>query len=524
MTDKVREMGEVLDLVRDGDVVACSGFGVAALAEEVLVGLEGRFLAVGRPKNLTLYNGSGLSDANGGGSDHLAHEGLLKRIVAGFFGFNYRMRELIERNGVEAYNIPQGVVMRLLRERLLGNPGHITRIGLGTFVDPRAEGGRMNAQTTEEIVELVNLMGEERLFYRVPRIDVGIIRATAADSDGNLCVDEEALPSDIRVVAMAARASGGRVIAQVKHIARAGSLTADKIYLPGIFVDAVVQCREPQKYHRFIGNVVNFDPSLTGRLKVKTPTAPLLPLDAKKIIARRAALEMLPGGVVNLGVGTPEFIAAIAVEEGVTEMTTLTSESGAIGGEPCGGQEFGATRNPVCIFDQPTQFDFYVGGGLDAAFLGFAQADEGGNVNLSRFGGRIYGCGGSIDITQSTRRVIFCGSFTAGELEEEIGDGFLVVKREGRSKKFVREVEQVTYNRKSAPDGQEASIVTERAVFRLTGSGLVLTEIAPGVDLDRDILAQMEFAPEIDRNLRMMDEALFKSGPIGLRKRMAGQC
>lgn len=522
MANKVCSMDEALDLIQDGSIMACSGFGMAAMAEEVFLCLEKRFLETGRPRDLTVYNGSGLCDSKGAGTDHLTHEGLLKRVVAGFYGTNYKMCDMIAQNKVEAYNFPQGSVMRIFRESLIGNPGHLTKIGLKTFVDPRLEGGKMSARTTEDLVKLVELDGEEYLYYHAPRFNIGIIRGTTADTEGNICVEEEVVRADSRVIAMAARACGGKVIAQVKNIVPAGSLNADQVYIPGIYVDAVVKCKDPIKNHRPIGDLTQYDPSLTGHIRVTVAGSEPMPLNAKKVIARRCAMELTPDSIVNLGIGTPEFIAAVAAEEGVYDQMTLTAESGAIGGIPCSGDEFGSTRNPICLLDQPSQFDFYDGGGLDVTFLGFAQTDADGNINLSRFDSKIYGSGGSINISQSTKNLIFCGTFTAGGLRETVGSGKLQIEQEGRSKKFLQQIDQVTYSGElGAEKGQNVLYITERAVFRLTEAGLLLTEIAPGIDLQRDVLDQMEFQPEVDPNLRTMDEALFRKEPIGLKQYLA---
>lgn len=521
MTDKRYSMDEALDLIKSGDVMASSGFGMAGMAEEVLTRLEERFLKTGQPRGLTQYSGSGLSDSAGGGSDHLAHEGLLKRIVSAFFGTNLKIGEMISNNEVEAYNVPQGTVMRLYRARLCGENRYLTKVGLNTYVDPRLEGGRMTARSTDDIVEVVTIKGEEYLSYDVPKFDIGLVRATAADADGNLCIDEEVVKTDIRLIAMAVKACGGKVIAQVKRIVPRGSLAADKVYVPGIFVDAVVLCGEPEKNHRPIGDMTGYDPTLTGHSRALKTKNGKLPMSAKKVIARRCAQELKSGAIVNLGIGAPEFIAAVADEEGVYERMTLTAESGVIGGIPCGGKDFGAARNAVAMIEQESQFDFYDGGGLDITYLGFAQADQAGSANISRFGSRIYGCGGSINISQNTKRLIFCGTFTAGGLRESFCGGKLVIEQEGKNKKFLQKIDQITYHGKMGfENGQEVLYITERAVFRVTRGGLELIEIAPGVDLDRDVLAQMEFCPKISDHLSTMDSVLFGEGLVGLQRQM----
>lgn len=317
---------------------------------------------------------------------------------------------------------------------------------------------------------------------------------------------------------MAVRAAGGKVIAQVKKVVPTGSLSADDIYIPGIYVDAVYQCTDAQQHHQTIGGVDGYDASLLGHKNVMLEEKQMVPLHAKKVIARRCAMELLPRDVVNLGIGTPEFLAAVAAEEGVYSRITLTAESGVIGGIPCSGEAFGAAKNPICLLDQPSQFDFYDGGGLDASFLGFAQADACGNVNISRFGNKVYGCGGSINISQNTKKLIFCGTFTAGGLRQKVFDGAMHILREGKNKKFVKKIEQITYNgMQGAAMGQEVLYITERAVFGLEEGGITLREYAPGVDIKKDILAQMEFEPKISNDLKQMNKELFLEPCLGLR-------
>ena len=519
MAKKVCTMDEALDLIKTGDVLASSGFGMAGMAEEVLTCLEQRFLETGKPKGLTQYSGSGLSDSLGGGSDHLAHEGLLKRIVSGFFGTNLKISGMIADGKVEAYNVPQGTVMRLYRARLQGNGEYLTKVGLHTYVDPRIEGGKMTKRCTEDIVKAVRIKDEEYLSYHVPQFNIGLIRATAADEDGNLSIGEEVVKTDIRLIAMAVKACGGKVIAQVKRIAPRGSFPASEVYVPGIFVDAVVECGEPEKNHRPIGDRTDYDPSLTGNIRVLGTESGVLPMSAKKVIARRCSQELRANSIVNLGIGAPEFIAAVAAEEGVYERMTLTAESGVIGGIPCGGKDFGAARNAAAMIEQESQFDFYDGGGLDVTYLGFAQADQRGNANISRFGDKIYGCGGSINISQNTKKLIFCGTFTAGGLREHFRDGKLVIEQEGKNKKFLKQIDQITYNGEMGlQNGQDVLYITERAVFRITKQGLTLVEIAPGIDLERDVLSRMEFRPHIADGLKTMDTILFGEGLIGLKE------
>lgn len=518
MKNKVYSPEEAVKLIHSGDTISTSGFGLTAFAEEIAVHLEKSYLETGEPSNLTLYYCSGQSNWRGGGIDHFAHKGMLKRIIGGHYGAALSIGEMVMGNEVEAYNVPQGAIVKMLRSRVEGQPGLLTRVGLGTYVDPRQEGGKMNSITTENISEVSEWNGEEYLFYPSPKIQVGIIRGTVADTNGNLTIDEEPLSSEIRLIAMAARASGGKVIAQVKHIAAPGSIAPNRVHVPGIFVDAVVECSDPERYHRQTTEVY-YDQTLSGQTSALDSGREVLPLDIKKVIARRGAQELRHGAVVNLGLGIPAYISLVANEEDVGREIVLTLESGIIGGIPCKGVDFGVGRNYMGMIDQASQFDFYHGRGLDMAFLGFAQINAGGDVNVSKFSGKVAGCGGFIDISQCTDKVVYCGTFTAGGLETELGKGGIRIIKEGKHKKFVKRVDQITFNGQlGLKDGQDVMIVTERAVFRVKEGGLVLTEIAPGIDLERDILNQMEFSPRISSNLKEMDCSLFLEPPMGLKQ------
>ena len=353
--------------------------------------------------------------------------------------------------------------------------------------------------------------------YKTPKIDVALIRGTSADAYGNISFEEEALPVDMRLIAMAAKACGGKVIVQVKYSCE--RLMTDKVVIPGIFVDAVVVSEEPEKNHRQT-QLHFYDPSLSGRVFVAQDAIASLPLNAKKVISRRAAMELTRGAVINLGVGTPEGIANIAAEEGVSDLITMTSESGAVAGVPLGGKAFGSVQNAWAIVEQEVQFDFYDGGGLDVSYLGLAEADRVGNVNVSHFGTNVTGCGGFINISQTTQNLVYCGTFTAGGLKETIGDGKLTILQEGRQKKFIDKVQQITFSGEyGAEIGQNVLYVTERAVFKLVEGGLKRIEIAPGVDLQKDILDQMEFTPIVE-DYKLMDERLFREESIHLKEMM----
>lgn len=517
---KLMLLQDAIGLIKDGDCIATSGIAMAGFPEEVVAGIEKSFLETGAPKNLNgiFAAGQGCWEP-GHGWQHMAHEGLLASLIGGHFGSCDQIGKMIRENKFKAWNMPQGVIVDMFHEAVRGMPGHITKLGLKTFIDPRIEGGKLNDITTEDIVKVVEIDGEEYLMYKTPKIDVAIVRGTTADSLGNISFEEEALPVDMRVIAMAAKACGGKVIVEVKYTC--DRLMTDKVAIPGIFVDAVVVSQTPEETHRQTALHV-YDPSLSGHAFVPTEAVASLPFNAKKVISRRAAMELKPGSIINLGVGVPEGIANIAAEEGCTDLITMTSESGAVAGVPLGGKAFGAVQNAWAVVEQEIQFDFYNGGGLDVSYLGLAETDEIGNVNVSKFGTGVTGAGGFINISQTTPNLVYCGTFTAGGLKEEIKDGKLIIVQEGRSKKFIKKVQQVTFSGEfGAETGQNVLYVTERAVFKLVKGGLQLIEIAPGVDLEKDILGQMEFAPIIKEDeLKVMDTKLFTDELINLRETM----
>ncbi len=516
---KVITADAVGPLIRDNATVFLGGLAMMGLAEEVLQGLERHFLATGHPNQLTTWACGAIGNAADGGMAHLAHPGMVRRVVAGHFGqTGAQMMARVHAGEVEAYNFPQGSLSHLTRHIASRSPGLLTRVGLGTFVDPRIEGGKLNAACSEDLVRLVELDGQEWLHYPCPHIDVALIRATYADEHGNLSLDREGLLLEQLSIAQAARACGGIVIAQVEAVVQAGSLHPKSVKVPGFLVDYVVVA-EPRNHKQTI--TTQFNPALSGDVRVPMNAVPALPLDERKVIARRAAMELRPGAITNLGIGIPAGIPAVAAEEGVAQLLSLSVECGVNGGVPAYGGDFGMAYNAESIIEQASQFDFYDGGGLDCSFLGLAQTDAAGNVNVSKFNGRPVGCGGFINITASTPRLVFCGSFTAGGLELAVGDGRLTIVREGRSRKFVEQVEQITFNGSDAAQRrQQVSFITERAVFVLQPDGLELTEIAPGVDLERDVLAHMGFRPLI-RDLKLMDAALFQPHWGGLTAALA---
>ena len=482
---------EAISLIKDGDKIGVGGFIGMGHPQELSVAIEKSFLETGHPRDLTVMFSAGVGDGTPDlGLNHIGHEGLLKRIIGGHWGLIPTFQKLVFENKVEGYNLPLGTISLMFREIAGHRPGVITKIGLKTFIDPRIEGAKMNERTKEDLVELINMDGEEWLRYKSFPLDIALIRGTYKNS-------------------------GGKVILQVEKIVERGSLKPMDVKIPGIYVDAIVVAN-PENHWQTYSDPYN--PSFCGEIRVPVNSIEPMPLNARKVVCRRAAMELDPSAVINLGIGMPEGIANVANEEGLPGLK-MTVEAGGIGGVPMNGTAFGACTNPDAIIDQTYQFDFYDGGGLDQAFLGLAECDPKGDINVSRFGPKIAGCGGFINITQTSPVVVYCGTFTAKGLKETIGNGKLTIDQEGQIKKFKNHIEQVTFSADYANEtGQKILYITERAVFKLIDGKLTLIEIAPGVDLQKDVLDQMEFKPYIAEDLKLMDARLFTDEIMGLKE------
>lgn len=512
---KLARAREAVQQIQDSSTLAVLGAGGGILEPDLLLHALGeRYRETGHPRELTLVHSTGLGDRRGRGTEPLAAPGLLRRVIAGHFGMCPQVAALVESNQIEGYNVPLGVLSLLMREIAGGRQGVLTEIGLGVYADPRNEGCRMNEITPPDLVELVEIDGRELLLYRSFPIHAALIRGSYGDAAGYLSLEEETSYLDAYEIAAATRASGGAVIAQVKSVVEIGSLCPKHTVVPGILVDAVVEHRQQwQTYdHEYV-------PAFAGRIRTRVPPQ-RSSLGHRQVIARRAALEVSEGDVLNLGVGIPAGIAEVLEQDGASDAVTCTIEHGVVGGVTAPGVIFGATTNARAVISMPSMIDFYHGGGLDIAFLGFAQFDGEGNVNVSRFGGTVMGAGGFVDITQPTSCVVFCGTLTAGGLEVSFDDGAFELRREGAMRKAPRRVDQVTFSgRRAIETGQRVLFVTERALFELTEHGLALREVAPGVDVEAHVLPLCDFNLLAPDEVGRFEPAVISDGPLGLRER-----
>ena len=495
-----------VQLIEDGATVGLVGGGGGLVEASCLfAAVEKRFQETGHPRDLTCIHALGIGDRKSRGMNCFAHEGMVRRVIGGHWVWSPRMQALARDEKIEAYVLPGGVIMQLMREIGAGRPGLFTHVGLGTFVDPRVDGGRVNRAAKEDLVEVTEIDHRELLRYKPLPVDVALIRGSYADAEGNVSLDEEPANVDIYAMALAAHNSAGKVIAQVKTAVERRTLPARSVRVPGAIVDAiVVDPTQSQTYD------VVYDPTLSGERHGPLPEEPPEPFTVRQAIARRAADELRDGAVINYGFGIPDAVAKLVAARGDLDRYYQTIEHGTYGGTLLTGTLFGFARNPTCMIDGPSQFDFYSGGGLDIAFLGFGELDGEGNVNVSRLAGLTVGPGGFIDIAQNARKVIFCGTFDTKQADIETGQGRLSIKRHGNVRKLVNAVDQITFSGPQAlRQGQDVIYVTERAVFRLTSEGVALTEIAPGVDLKRDVLERMDFSPLLTGQPEIMPAAHF---------------
>lgn len=517
MSIKIMTARDAVKLVESGKTLCSEGFVGAATAEELLTKLQDRYRQTGEPRDLTLFYSAGQGDGDKRGLNHLGEEGMLARTIGGHWNLTPKLQELAAENKMEAYNLPQGVICQMYRDIAAGRPT-ISRVGLHTFVDPRMEGGKLNAVTRKDMIHLIEIDGEQYLKYDHISLDYAFIRGTYADELGNISMERECCNLGVLSVAEAVKNCGGMVFVQVQKVVKSGTLDPRFVRIPGILVDVVVPVADEKNHMQTFGT--QYHPALSGESYELMECEAFSEMSIRKLIGRRCILELTKGNVVNLGIGVPAMIASIAAEEGIEKMVTFTIEGGVIGGIVLPDLDFGAVMNPECIIDQSAMFDFYDGGGLDEAYLGLAECDSRGNINVSRFGSRIAGAGGFVNISQSAKKVVFCGSFTTKGLEVEGKDGKLVILKEGKVNKFVKNVQQVTFNSEWARRrGQKVIYVTERAVFEMTPEGIMITEIAPGVDLEKDVLEHMEFECVVSSELKLMDERIFYEGKIGISEK-----
>ena len=500
---------EAARIIPDGATVGIAGMGLSGWAEEVGRAVRDSFKETGHPRNLTLKQGCAMGDWKTRGVTVLgeAGPGLITHWSAAHIGSAFTLCQQVQAGQIHCHCLPQGVIINLWREIAAGRPGLMTKIGLGTFVDPRLEGGKMNPETTENLVELIEFQGEEYLFYKSFPLDVAILRGTVADENGNISFAHESVLNEGLAVASAAKNTGGIVIVQVEYLAQKGTLNPKDVQIPGILVDYVVEATDKECCWQTEG--VYYEPAFSGQIKKPLHSLPVLDLTPRKVICRRCAMELRPHAVIDLGVGIPADVGSVVAEAGCSDVVTNVAEAGGIGGVPAALPNFGSNYNAEAIISHNAMFDFIDGGGVDIAVLGLAEADQEGNLNVSKFGNRLSGPGGFIDITQSAKTVVFAGTFMAkGTIE--VKDGRINIAEEGTAQKFVEKVQQVTFSGKYARPDQKILYVTERCVLQLIDGTMTIIEVAPGVDLEKDVVAHMGFRPAISPSLKTMDAALFQ--------------
>jgi acyl CoA:acetate/3-ketoacid CoA transferase len=520
---------EAATLISGGATVSVSSSSGLGCPDAMLKAIGDRFRATGAPRGLTMIHPIAAGDMYGiDGVDHIAEPGLIKRIIGGSYPSgpsgmaSPKIWQLIDSDQIEAYNLPSGVLFHMHADAAAGRPGVLTKVGLDTFVDPRRQGGRMNQVSGADIVRVVEFDGEEWLYYRAIPIDVAIVRGTTADELGNISTEHEGAYLGALDQALAARNSGGVVIAQVERMTTAGSMPPQQVRIPGTLVDWVVVVPEQWQTTQ-----TEYDPAISGELRRPVDQFEVPDWGLDKVIARRAALELLDGEAVNLGFGISALVPRILLEEGLDGRVTWVIEQGAVGGMPLLGFQFGCAANAQALMPSPAQFTYFQGGGFDRCLLSFLQVDSAGNVNVSRLRGKPHitaGAGGFIDITAAARNLVFSGAFAAGRQNILLHDGELIIREDGVVAKFVPEVEHVTFSGRMARErGQNVTFITERCVIRLLPEGLTVTEIAPGVDLARDVLGRVAIPLRVSPELRQMDERLFRRECMGLALRTDGE-
>ena len=512
---KVIPAEQIGKLIRDGDVVIGDGI-TFGMPEELFIAVEKHFLETGHPRDLTVIAPGGTGNARGRGFDHLAHEGLVRKYSTSYLTLTRKIGKMIFNEEIEGYLVSVGASAQLLREIAGGRPGLITHVGLKTFLDPRLEGGRLNSisNSNDFVPEVITLAGKEWLFYKSFHIDIALLCGTTADEKGNITMEKEAGFANPITMAMATRKCGGKVIVQVERLAAYGTLKPKDVKIPGILVDAVVVAKPENHWQTWN---VQYDPARSGETRAPEVSVAPAALGPDKVIGRRGAMELKRGMVINIGAGLSEFVPSVAWEEGIQRYITFVIEAGMVGGIPGYGLNFNTATNPDAIIDHAYMIDFFDGGGCDATFLGFAQVDGNCDINVSKLKNRITGIGGFLNVAVTSKKRFHCGTFMAGEQDIKVDKGRLKIVEDGRTAKFVNKVNQISSSGSYAVEiKQPVTIITERAVFECTKEGLVLKEVAPGVDINRDIISRMEFAPVISPDLKEMPEEIFLEEKMGL--------